>query len=57
MLRQPDVTKQPIMNQAEALEAAALLRKMTGDICAVAWEDRNRHTIMRQEPGGKMVNG
>ena len=55
--REPDITKVRFNEAQIATTAAALLQHMTGDSCAVIWDDHNKFTIARQTREGKVVNG
>ena len=56
-MTQPDVTKQPLRDKDIALTAAKILQRMTGDNFAVLWDGPQTFMLVRQEPGGKVVNG
>ena len=56
-MRNPDILKLPLRDQKMAVTASILLQRITGDSCAVQWDDINRFTIIRQPPEGKVVRG
>ena len=56
-MKSRDPLKVPMRNRELAIATTDMLERVTGDRCAVNWDDINKFTIVRQPPEGKIVNG